>query len=361
MQTLLLLEYMRMGAFEAKFSSSFNYEFVQDDPILAVLGKSETPEKSFSFTIQFYEFGIKVNEYSYVYTGKKYTRVFFKISSVSTINFSVCLIDPYHYDILPAPPLKIDGPIVIGHRGSGADNVDIMENSMPSYIKATQNDADFIETDIHVSKDYIPIVNHNPYVRIKGKKSVIGKMTAEDFVNSGLSTKYNTKRSTFKEILMKIPKQVGLDIEIKIRDDFSVYERNFFNDCILDDMVGYAYDRSCYFCTFDPFSAIMMMLKQKRWYTTLLIHYPKSNDLRRMFKGYTKIFKHVGVWGFIIQGDDAINNLDAVAELKKEGFFLGIWNRHATIESSVSRLLEAGVQGFVTDDIPTTRELLKKL
>lgn len=50
-------------------------------------------------------------------------------------------------------------PIKIGHRGASGY---CPENTMASYKKAIELGADFLEVDIHLSKDDVLVVHHDP-------------------------------------------------------------------------------------------------------------------------------------------------------------------------------------------------------
>ncbi|HKN65862.1 MAG TPA: glycerophosphodiester phosphodiesterase [Gemmatimonadaceae bacterium] len=67
------------------------------------------------------------------------------------------------------PPLATSRPHVerIGHRGAPRE---YPENTLPAFARAVERGADGIELDVHVTTDGVPVVHHDPQVRVdKGR------------------------------------------------------------------------------------------------------------------------------------------------------------------------------------------------
>lgn len=60
---------------------------------------------------------------------------------------------------LPVNPLlEASAPLVIGHRGAAAE---APENTLPSFSRALEREADALELDVHVTADGVPVVIHD--------------------------------------------------------------------------------------------------------------------------------------------------------------------------------------------------------
>ncbi len=60
---------------------------------------------------------------------------------------------------MPHPFFELDHPIVIGHRGAAGE---YPENTLPSFEAALAQGASILESDVHITRDGIPILLHDP-------------------------------------------------------------------------------------------------------------------------------------------------------------------------------------------------------
>ncbi len=60
---------------------------------------------------------------------------------------------------MPHPFFELSHPIVIGHRGAAGDHP---ENTLPSFEAALAEGAAVLESDVHVTRDGVPILLHDP-------------------------------------------------------------------------------------------------------------------------------------------------------------------------------------------------------
>ncbi|WNJ15923.1 glycerophosphodiester phosphodiesterase family protein [Pontibacter sp. G13] len=83
--------------------------------------------------------------------AKTWLRVLIAIMFVAIL-FHIYLMDPFR------SPKREQAPQVIAHRGASGD---YPENTWPAFFRAQQLEVDWIELDIHFSKDSIPVVIHD--------------------------------------------------------------------------------------------------------------------------------------------------------------------------------------------------------
>lgn len=101
----------------------------------------------------------------------------------------------------------------IGHRGSKVG----VENTIEAILEGAKNGAEYIEIDILLSKDGIPMVIHdNNLSRLSGVKNKVSNMTREELSKVQLQDRgYVGKISTLEELLKEVDGKVKLLIEFK--------------------------------------------------------------------------------------------------------------------------------------------------
>jgi glycerophosphoryl diester phosphodiesterase len=63
-------------------------------------------------------------------------------------------------------------PLIVAHRAG---------NTFETFKMATERGADIIELDVHMTKDRYLVVQYEPFVKIGGKTTYLGNVTASDF------------------------------------------------------------------------------------------------------------------------------------------------------------------------------------
>ena len=120
-----------------------------------------------------------------------------------------------NFGMLSAGPGK---PEVGAHRG---DSVRAPENTIPAFELAISEGADWIELDIHETKDGVIVVSHDDDLkRVSGKKQYVHDLTYAEIqeidTGSWFSPYYSTLRlPTLDEVLKLCKGNVRLQIEIK--------------------------------------------------------------------------------------------------------------------------------------------------
>ena len=89
-----------------------------------------------------------------------------------------------------AATLPTDKFLIIAHRGASAY---APEHSLLSYGLAVQMKADYIELDIHMTKDGELVSTHDPYVHLPHGKKKIAQMNFQELKNTQLETDYDGK------------------------------------------------------------------------------------------------------------------------------------------------------------------------
>lgn len=108
-------------------------------------------------------------------------------------------------------------PMIAAHRG---DSVNAPENSRPAFQLAVYEDVDWVELDVHQTKDGVIIVSHDDNLsRISGKNVFVHDLTYDEIkamdVGSWFSPDYADLRITTLDEALKLLKDIYVQIEIK--------------------------------------------------------------------------------------------------------------------------------------------------
>jgi len=110
-------------------------------------------------------------------------------------------------------------PLVIGHRGSP---LRAPENTVPSYLKAIEEGADFIEVDVRTTRDGELVIMHDSTVdRTTNGRGRVADMSLSEVksldAGSWFSEEYSgTRVPTLSEVLELARGKVGVVIELKV-------------------------------------------------------------------------------------------------------------------------------------------------
>ncbi|KRY32018.1 putative glycerophosphocholine phosphodiesterase GPCPD1 -like protein T05H10.7, partial [Trichinella spiralis] len=207
----------------------------------------------------------------------------------------------------------------IGHRGVGqscAKPCTLPENTIASFKAATLSGADFVEFDVQMTKDWLPVVYHDFFVKIWARKRpsnrTLNLNDHDDFSVQTIAVSDLTKdeldmlmmvdeqkfanRSDVQGNLIKdsevdaellpfplliqvlqhqsLPSCVGFMIEVKYPQKLkcgcselyeNYTERNAYVDVIVTDVLKNAHQRKIIFSSFDPDVCLMLKIKQNRY------------------------------------------------------------------------------------------------
>lgn len=213
----------------------------------------------------------------------------------------------------------------VGHRGSGnsfkqTERDTIRENTIASLKHAASHGADFVEFDVQLSKDLVPVIYHDfvVYVSLKKKKNLdsndmlelpVKELTLEQLSNLKIYHTVegrNREAKFFDEDLDEhqpfpqladacnlIDMSVGFNIEVKWSMQFKdgtleldrSIDKNLYVDCILEVVLSKAGSRRIVFSCFDPDICTMLRFKQNIYpvmFLTLGVteKYPQYHDPR---------------------------------------------------------------------------------
>ncbi|OAA65451.1 glycerophosphodiester phosphodiesterase gde1 [Niveomyces insectorum RCEF 264] len=127
---------------------------------------------------------------------------------IGTVNFNFQVVTPFAHPNMEVTSEQTywrkvaSTPMVIGHRGLGKNmtsnrSLQLGENTVPSFIAAANLGANYVEFDVQLTKDHIPVIYHDFLVSETGFDAPVHTLTLEQFlhINSGHGGNKNGHRT----------------------------------------------------------------------------------------------------------------------------------------------------------------------
>ncbi|XP_061415432.1 glycerophosphocholine phosphodiesterase GPCPD1 [Lethenteron reissneri] len=291
----------------------------------------------------------------------------------------------------------------IGHRGAGISYfteklAKVRENTITSFKNAASHGAAYVELDVHLSKDLVPVVYHDFTCCISMKKRhmddqselleiPVRELTYQQLQmlklahahakkvdldhDSSLNDSHDVPETqsfpTLDQVFEGVPEHVGFDIEIKwpLQQKNGVWEGNLssyfdmnqFVDIILSCVQQQAKTRRIIYSSFDANICAMVRLKQNKYPVLFLTQgmtevYPEFMDIRTRS---TQIAVHFAqaenILGISAHTEDLLRNPTYIVEAKSKGLVIFGWGNDTNVSENRHRLKELGMDGLIYDRI----------
>lgn len=112
---------------------------------------------------------------------------------IGTVNFNFLVITPFSHPNMEVTSKKtywrkMTSTMLIGHRGLGKNmtsnkSLQLGENTVPSFIAAANLGAQYVEFDVQLTKDHVPIIYHDFLVSETGFDAPVHTITLEQFLH----------------------------------------------------------------------------------------------------------------------------------------------------------------------------------
>lgn len=112
---------------------------------------------------------------------------------IGTVNFNFLVITPFHHPNMEITSRqtywkKLESTMLIGHRGLGKNvtsnkSLQLGENTLPSFIAAANLGAQYVEFDVQLTKDHVPVIYHDFLVSETGIDAPVHTLTLEQFLH----------------------------------------------------------------------------------------------------------------------------------------------------------------------------------
>jgi glycerophosphoryl diester phosphodiesterase len=241
---------------------------------------------------------------------------------------------------------------VIGHRGAGAGNPDLPENSLRSFQAAHALGAAWVELDVRKAADGEPVVCHDERL---ADGTPVRSLEAADLSRKGIHR--------LEEVLAVLPGGLGIDLDVKNSVDDAVCPVAETTAArVARSARGATGDRPVLLTSFDPALHAVVETVAPELPVGLLTWPPvplreSVPTARRL--GYDVLAPWIGALrpdGTGPGGGDEVRAQVAVA--RRAGLQLLVW---VAGPGDVPWLAELGVEGVCVDDIPAVRASIRAL
>ncbi|OJJ50907.1 hypothetical protein ASPZODRAFT_284508 [Penicilliopsis zonata CBS 506.65] len=114
---------------------------------------------------------------------------------IGSVTFNFLIITPFHHPNLSITSdhtywRRMSDTMVIGHRGLGKNiasrkSLQLGENTVQSFIAAANLGASYVEFDVQLTKDHVPVIYHDFLVSETGIDAPVHTLTLEQFLQLG--------------------------------------------------------------------------------------------------------------------------------------------------------------------------------
>lgn len=288
----------------------------------------------------------------------------------------------------------------VGHRGAGSSHAArhqrVRENTIASFKSAAMAGAAYIEFDVHLSKDSVPIVYHDMSCCISTKKKsdknslelievpvkdlTFNQLQLLKLAHSAMKGKDDKDLQddedeidehqpfpSLSQIFQAIPEYVAFNIELKWicllkdgtwYDDLSSYfNMNTFLDIILSCVLREGGKRRIVFSCFDPDVCAMVRQKQNKYPVLFLTQgitemYPEMMDIRCQTTQFAISFaQSENILGISAHTEELLKNLFLVGDAQSKGLVVFSWGEDNNSRETRRTLRALGIDGLIYDSI----------
>ncbi|KAM6906708.1 glycerophosphocholine phosphodiesterase GPCPD1 isoform 2-T2 [Lycodopsis pacificus] len=289
----------------------------------------------------------------------------------------------------------------VGHRGAGsthaAKHQRVRENTVASFKSAATHGAAYVEFDVHLSKDDVPIVYHDLTCCISTKKkndktslelievpvkdltfdqlqllklvhaTAIKENDAKDLLDEEEEVDEHQPFPSLSQIFQAIPEPVGFNIELKwicqLKDGSwdgnlsSYFNMNTFLDIILSCVLQKGGNRRIVFSCFDPDICTMVRRKQNKYPILFLTQgisekYTDLMDIRCQTTQIAISFaQSENILGISGHTEELLKNLSYIRDAQSKGLVVFSWGDDNNEHEIRRKLREQGIDGLIYDSI----------
>jgi len=305
-------------------------------------------------------------------------------------------------------PLSLDSHWC-GHRGCGSNTskTAISENTILSFLTAAQYGADYVEFDVQLTSDNIPVIYHDYEISVNDEFKVpICQMTLNQFASlnpdetsrerkkvnklcrsqslqelSGHVVEKEALRSTvsdglptFEETLRRVPIEVGFMVEIKYPSELwcqqrrvAYVERNAFVDLVLKVVFEGAGARRIIFLAFDPDIALLLRQKQQCYPVLFLTSvgdldpdFDYFDHRCATFDNAIRFAELAHLRGVVASVSSMLQDQQVVQRTKSKGLLFCTYGTENMKEEYIRLQKRLGVDAFIVDNIVHMNKKLHK-
>eukprot|EP00898_Chlorokybus_atmophyticus_P009180 jgi/Chlat1/9263/Chrsp99S08488 len=281
---------------------------------------------------------------------------------------------------------------VVAHRGCGKNDVtkreefraitdpDIRENTILSFNTAAELGADFVEFDVQVTKDNVPVLFHDTFIVRTDKSGAttstpVSALNLNEFKQPSPSHLLRRDSSaivhpwmcavedsmpTLEEAFTRVPSQVGFNVELKLpfpTDDgpqLTEVEKQSFVDATLEVCEKQAYSRRIVYSSFDPDAVIYLRKRQSKYPVFFLTEAGAdtyTDDRRNSIASAVKVALDNNLHGVVSYVKPLIANPFLIRTVKDAGLLLMTYGSDNNLVDSLRLQEQFGVDAVIVDKV----------
>ncbi|KAK7707020.1 Glycerophosphocholine phosphodiesterase [Diaporthe eres] len=162
---------------------------------------------------------------------------------IGTVNFNFLVVTPFSHPNMEVTSeqtywKKLASTMVIGHRGLGKNNtsnksLQLGENTVESFIAAANLGANYVEFDVQLTKDHVPVIYHDFLVSETGIDAPVHTLTLEQFLHINPDARRLNGKDMFNQQLRNMrsnnevpgPRQRSMSVGYGVGDTPTADER----------------------------------------------------------------------------------------------------------------------------------------
>ena len=247
---------------------------------------------------------------------------------------------------------------VISHRGA---NQVAPQNTLPAFKKSFEIGCDGVETDIHLTKDGIPVLCHNFTIdETSTGKGAIKDMTYEELLQFDFGSykgeEFKGTKIPLVEDFIKLCKENNVEVlNIELKSEVPGEAPIEFPKVTIELAKKYDMFDKLIISSFDPAILVVCKKLDPNCKTGLLYAPDKKIGRKIMFKPFkfAKEIKADAVHPF-----SALVTKEYVKKAHKEGIMVNPWTVNK--EKEIKRMIFCGVDGIITDDPGSCNKLIEE-
>mmetsp|Transcript_19896 Transcript_19896/g.67798 ORF Transcript_19896/g.67798 Transcript_19896/m.67798 type:complete len:978 (-) Transcript_19896:1184-4117(-) len=316
------------------------------------------------------------------------------------------------------PGMRGPVPTVVGHRGGGgntgtsASSYAVRENTLASFRIAHANGAEWVELDVQVTRDGVPVVWHDDHVVMRSLVHGDGREDGRGLVRhevrnlslaefraagpmwerrtaapspgaSGLMRAFDgvprpdvcfpelpwdcaheDRLPTLEEVLKELPPDLGLNLELKFIDSAvpppEEVERDIRAVSMCVEQHGRA--RRAFFSSFEPSAALAMRKVQEEAGMERPVffltnagtgkHGPHADPRRNSVRAAISVASGAGLAGVVSEVDALMAEPALASEVRGAGLILATYGDSNASPRVLEMQAALGVSAIITDDVP---------
>ncbi|MFX1355688.1 MAG: glycerophosphodiester phosphodiesterase [Promethearchaeota archaeon] len=232
--------------------------------------------------------------------------------------------------------------LIIGHKGASKTEPD---NTLRAFQKAIELKADYIEFDIHQSKDGEIVVMHDDNtLQTTGYDGYIKEMTLEELKK--LDCGMGERIPTLKEVIKLCKGKIGLQIEVKVINigekvvdllkEADLIESSIISSFIHNEVIKIK--------NYEPKAKVAALIPSQ---------IEDSSNLKKVARRLIRKEKFFAIHPYFIGV-----NKELVDYCYKNNLKVNVWTVNE--QKDMENLIKSGVDGIITDDIPLLKKLLNR-